>query len=135
MVNEEKLRIMTRLASYEKNVPEKEQREGGYYKSDYIRSHLIVILGSYTAAFFLLLFLIALYHFDYLVSVADIWEMRSLILALAAIYILLMLGCVFFTIATYSGKYNQTKKKRKEYINELKKLETFYRQSREEGNG
>lgn len=135
MVNEEKLRTMTRLASYEKNVSEKEQREGGYYKSDYIRSHLIVTLGSYSVAFLLLLVLIALYHFDYLVSVADIREMRNLILTAAAVYILLMLGCIFFTITTYSEKYHRAKKKRKEYIRELKKLETFYRQSREEGNG
>lgn len=135
MVNEEKLRIMTRLASYEKSVSEKEQKEGGYYKSDYIRSRLLVTIWSYSVAFILLLTLIALYHFDYLVSVVDIWEMRSLILGVAAVYILLMLGCIYFTITVCSKKYNQTQKRRKEYYHELKKLEAFYTQSREEGNG
>lgn len=135
MVNEEKLRIMTRLASYEKNVSEREQREGGYYKSDYIRSHLLVTVWSYSVAFILLSALIALYHFDYLVSAMDIGEMRNLILAAVAVYVLLLLGCIFFTITVYSRLYNRIQKKRKEYYQELKKLEAFYGKSREEGNG
>lgn len=135
MVNEEKIRIMTRLASYEKNVSEKEREEGGYFKSDYIRSHLLGTICSYTIAFLLLLVLIAIYHFDYLVSSVDMRELRSLILAAAAVYIMLMLGCIFFTITIYSGRYNQIQKKRKEYFSELRKLEVFYKQSREEGNG
>ena len=135
MVNEEKLRIMTRLASYEKNISEKELKEGGYYKSDYIRSHLLVTIWSYSVAFVLLLALTALYHFDYLVSAMDSRQMRSLILAAVAIYILLLLGCIFFTITIGSARYNRLQKRRKEYYQELKKLEAFYRKSREEGNG
>lgn len=135
MVNEEKLRIMTKLAAYEKNVSQREQKEGGYYKSDYIRSHLLVTIWSYSSAFVLVLFLVALYHFDYLMAVVEVWELQGLILAIAAVYILLILGCSFFTIVIYSGRYNQIQKKRREYYNELKKLEAFYKQSREEGNG
>lgn len=135
MVNEEKIRTMTRLASYEKSMSEKEQKEGGYYRSDYIRSHLLVTIWSYSVAYLFLLALVALYHFDYLVSAADIWQMRSLILVVVAVYILLILGCVYFTITAASRKYNQLQKKRKEYYHELKKLEAVYRQSREEGNG
>lgn len=135
MVNEDKLRIMTRLATYEKNIPEKEQKEGGYFKSDYIRSHLILTIWSYSVAYFLLMVLIALYHFDNLVASFNVWKVRNFMMAAVAVYVLLMVGCVFFTIVIYSKKYAQLQKKRREYYNELKNLEEFYVQSREGGNG
>lgn len=135
MVNEEKVRIMTKLASFEKGVSKDEIREGGLFKSDYIRSHLIVTIWSYSVAFILILFLLGLYYFDYLVSDAGIREIRSLAIAIAAIYVLVLLCCIFFTVTIYSSRYQQTQKKRKEYYNELKRLEAFYVQSREGGNG
>lgn len=135
MVNEEKVRIMTKLASYEKGVSKEEIKEGGFFKADYIRSHLIVTIWSYSVAFILILFLLGLYYFDYLVSDAGMQEIRSLTIAIAVIYVLVLLCCIFFTVTIYSSRYNQTQKKRKEYYNELKRLEAFYVQSREGGNG
>lgn len=135
MVNEEKLQMMVRLAAYEKEPAQKEIQEGGFYKVDYICSRLMVTILSYSIAYFLILVLLALYHFEYLSSALQMQEISSLVLAVAAIYILILLGCIFFAIIIYSNRYNQIQKRRREYYNELKQMEAFYGQNKEGGNG
>lgn len=135
MVNEEKIRIMTKLTSLENADSKGVIKDSGYYKTDYIRLRLIRTIGSYTIAYFLIIALVALYHFDYLVSSIVIQDFRSMIISVVALYLLLVLLCIFFTVTIYSKKYSQVQKKKKEYYNELKKLEAFYDQSKEGGNG
>lgn len=134
MVNEEKIRVMTKLASYEKDSTYKEIKEGGYYQSDYIRSHLLMTVWSYSVAYFLLLLLIGLYHFDYLLSAFRLQEVGSIIVAVVAVYILLMLACIFFSVMIYSEKFRKIRKLRREYFTEIKKLEAIYAKSKEGGN-
>ncbi len=135
MVNEEKIQIMTKLTSMENDDLNREIKDGGYYKSDYIRLRLIRTIGSYSIAYVLMIALVALYHFDYLVSDMVIQDIRGVIIAVVALYLLLIFTCVVLTITIYSKKYSQAQKKQKEYYRELKKLEDFYSQSKEGGNG
>lgn len=134
MVNEEKLRIMTNLAKNGEPPHKQEIQEAGYYPVDYIRTHLLSTVWSYSIAYVLLLLLIALYHFEYLMSALRLQEMRSLVVAVFAVYLLVLLGCSFFTVLIYSRKYHQIQKKRRDYLLELKKLETLYAQSKEGGS-
>ena len=48
-----------------------------------------------------------------------------------AVYLLILLGCAFFTVIIYSAKYHRIQNKRRAYLAELKKMELFYEQSRE----
>ena len=66
MVNEEKVHIMTQIALDETKKCKDQLHEGGYYKSDYIRSHTISAVWNITVSYLLVLFLIALYFSDYL---------------------------------------------------------------------
>ena len=118
MVNEEKLRIMVNLARYEQEPLHTELKEAGYYRIDYIRSHLLV----------------ALYHFEYLFSKVRLPDIGSLAIGALAVYLLILLGCTFFTVLISSAKYHRIQSKRRAYLTELKKMELFYEQSREVGN-
>ncbi len=134
MVDEEKVRIMTRIASYEQKERIQEIEEGGYYESDYIRSRLFPIIWSYTVAYALLLLLIALYHLDFLTSSLSMAECRELAAAALVIYILLILVSVFLWTLHFAAGYERSQKLRKEYYGELKKLEQYYVQNREGGS-
>lgn len=124
--------MMVKLAAYEKEPIQKEITEGGYYKIDYIRSHLIVTIWSYSIAYFLVLALLTLYYFEYLSYSLNMQDLENLALTVAAVYLLLMLGCVFFTIIICSNRYHQIQKRRREYYNELKQMEAFYAQGKSE---
>jgi predicted membrane channel-forming protein YqfA (hemolysin III family) len=134
MVNEEKLRIMVNLARYEQEPLHTELKEAGYYRIDYIRSHLLVTLWSYSVAYVLVLLLVALYHFEYIFSKVRLPDIGSLAIGALAVYVLILLGCAFFTVLISSAKYHRIQSKRRAYLTELKKMELFYEQSREVGN-
>ena len=51
MVNEEKIRIMTQIALDEEKRYKTEIEESGYYKSDYIRAHVISVVWSLTVSY------------------------------------------------------------------------------------
>ncbi len=134
MVNEDKIRIMTRLASFEKKMGEDELKKASYYQSDYIRAHLLVTIWSYTMGYILVVGLFALYYLDYLTSVASFADMRNLGMATLAIYILIMAGCVFFSISYSSRKYVKLRRKLREYEEMLVELSVYYDQGKEGNN-
>jgi formate hydrogenlyase subunit 3/multisubunit Na+/H+ antiporter MnhD subunit len=125
---------MTDLAGFEEQPHKTEIQEAGYYPMDYVRTHLLSTVWSYSIAYVLLLLLIALYHFEYIMSALRLQEMRNLAIAALAVYLLMLLGCSFFTVLIYSRKYHHIQKKRRDYLLELKKLETYYSQSKEGGS-
>ena len=94
MVNEEKLRIMVNLARYEQEPLHTELKEAGYYRIDYIRSHLLVTLWSYSVAYVLVLLLVALYHFEYIFSKVRLPDIGSL--AIGALGMCFFYGTYFF---------------------------------------
>ena len=70
MVNEEKTRIMIKVAQYEKELGEKVINEGRYYKTDYVRMHTLSAVLGISTAYLLVLVLIALYNIDYILCQA-----------------------------------------------------------------
>ena len=47
MVNEEKTRIMIKVARHEKELGEKVINEGSYYKSDYVHLHTLSVIFNF----------------------------------------------------------------------------------------
>lgn len=132
MVNEKKVRIMTQIALDEMKYYKQEINEGGYYKSDYVRSHIISVICNLTVSYLLLLFLIALYQADYIfVNVARL-EYEKIGFVIFGIYIGIVVVGLFFSYFHFTQKYAQNKRILREYCAKLQELEDFYLQSKEE---
>ncbi len=72
MLNEEKIRLMTDIAMFEKKNEKDMIPAGRYFKSDYISMWLLRSLLSYTAAFGLCLALWLLYQIEGIMSTMDL---------------------------------------------------------------
>lgn len=128
MVNEEKIRIMTQIALDEEKRYKTEIEESGYYKSDYIRAHVISVVWSLTVSYVLILFLIALYNADYIfVNVARL-EYGKLGFAVFGIYVGILILGIFFSYFHFKKKYAENLLALKGYYANLKKLDEFYMQ-------
>ena len=128
MVNEEKIRIMTQIALDETKRYKSAIEESGYYKSDYIRAHVISVVWNLTVSYVLVLFLVALYHADYIfVNVARL-EYDKLGFAVLGIYAGIVILSLFFSYFHFKRKYIKSLSALKEYYTKLKKLEDFYMQ-------
>ncbi|MFI3177843.1 MAG: hypothetical protein R3Y67_10220 [Eubacteriales bacterium] len=73
MLNEEKIKLMTKMSSYEQQKGKKNLAIGNYFKSDYMTWQMVKTFVSATIAFALCLGLYALYDFEVLIQ--DIYKM------------------------------------------------------------
>ena len=130
MLNEEKIKIMNKLAMYEQGEGKKYLPVSRYYRSDYIGLALIKNFFLVTIGYCLILAGIAAYFGEYLVD--KIHKMDLVAVGRNAVigYVVVL---VVFSVATYiqySVKYHKAKKSVKEYYQELTQLNKIY--SREE---
>ena len=132
MVNEKKVHIMTQLALDEEKKYSKIIKEGGYYKTDYVRSHVMSSVGSCTVSYVLILFLVALYHADYIFVNIVRLQYWSIGIVVLGIYLGIVLCSVYFSYRHYSRKYEQNQIILQNYCDKLKELEEFYIQDKEE---
>jgi hypothetical protein len=131
MVNEDKVRKMVKLSIYEKGPYKKEILDGRRSRADYVLAHVLFVVCSYTAAFILSLVLIFIYNFHYLTTTAgalDYWQIFSMLFAL---YLLFIVGCMFFSSLYFMKKYDRTQIALKEYIEQLDDLHQFYKNDKE----
>lgn len=126
VVNEEKTRIMIKVARHEKELGEKVINEGSYYKSDYVRLHTLSAVFSFSAAYALILVLFALYNIDYIFLNFVTINYVKLFIEIFVPYISIIVICMLVSNIYYTDQYRRDREKIKEYYSELKRLENYY---------
>lgn len=126
MINEERVRLMTRMAAYEENEFRKHKAVVGFFRGDYISLQMVKTVISTTAAYAILLGLYIMYDFEQFMK--DIYQMDvvSFIKRVVILY-LVMLG--IFMLITYVlslYRYNRSLQSTKLYYGNLKKLSHLY---------
>lgn len=128
MLNEERIILMTKMASYEDGEGKKSMSLGRYFRGDYISIQLLRAFFCGTIAYLLGFGLYVLYDFETLI--VDIYKMDLFVFAQNIIkwYAILVVGYCVITYAIYAYRYSQAKKSLKLYYHNLKKLDSMYRQ-------
>ena len=128
MLNEERVILMTKMASYEGGEGKKSMSLGRYFRGDYISLQLLRALFCSTIAYLLGFGLYVLYDFETLI--ADIYKMDLFVFAQNIVkwYAIFVVGYCVITYAICAYRYAQAKKSLKLYYHNLKKLDSLYRQ-------
>ncbi|MCX4350192.1 MAG: hypothetical protein OSJ60_01010 [Lachnospiraceae bacterium] len=126
MINEEKVILMTRLASYESNEGKKDISIVNYFKGDYIGFQILKSVIAATISFLALFGVYAFYNFEELMQ--NIYKMDLLGFGKDVIILYLCTvgayGVITYVLFTY--KYNKAKKNLRNYYSNLKKLAGMY---------
>ena len=126
MVNEERIKLMTRMAAYEKEEHQKNKKIVSYFKKDYISMQMLKSVIAATISFGIMLGLYALYDFE--VFMKEIYKMDLFDFAKSVIILyVIMLGIVLvitYVVSVY--KYNRALQSTKIYYANLKKLSQLY---------
>ena len=126
MVNEERIKLMTRMAAYEKEGHKKNKKIVSFFKSDYISMQMLKSVIAATISFGIMLGLYALYDFE--VFMKEIYKMDLFDFAKSVIILYaIMLGSVLvitYVVAIY--RYNRALQSTKVYYANLKKLSQLY---------
>lgn len=126
MLNEERIILMTRLASYEAGEGKRNEAIGRYFRSDYIGVQVVKSVISASIAFVILFGLYILYDLEELM--AEIYKMDLFVFAknILLLYAVMVIGFAVITYAVYAYRYSKAKKSLKNYYNNLRKLASLY---------
>ena len=126
MLNEERIKLMTKMVAYEADEGKKNVAIGNYFRGDYIGLLVFKSIISATIAFVIVFGLFVFYDFE--VFMSDIYKMDLLGFGRTVITAYLIFVAVYALISymIYTYRYAKARKSLKMYYNNLKKLAYLY---------
>ena len=128
MLNEERIILMTKMASYEANDGKKNVAIGSYFRGDYIGWQVLKSIISATIAF-VVVFGVYIYY-DFEAFMTDIYKMDLIEFARHILSMYLWTTGIYAVIAyvVYMIRYMKAMKSLKLYYMNLRKLAGMYKQ-------
>ncbi len=126
MINEERVILMTRLASYEANEGKKDISIVNYFRGDYIGFQVLKSIIAATISFFALFAVYIFYNFEELMQ--DIYKMNLLEYgkSIITIYLCSVGAYGVLSYILFSIRYSRARKSLKNYYGNLRKLAGMY---------
>lgn len=122
MLNEDKIRIMSRCAMYEKGQGKEDLAVNRYYQGDYVRLNtlktLIGVTVGFVLCFGLYLVLRAEYYMENIVGMDLMAFSRNVLMY----YVIVLVIFAVISIVFYGWKYTDTQKRVRWYYQDLKAL-------------
>ncbi|MCR5032714.1 MAG: hypothetical protein K6A92_07620 [Lachnospiraceae bacterium] len=127
MIDEERIILMTRMASYEESEGKKNIAIGNYFRSDYLSLQVLKAVLCGSLAYFMLVGAYVMYHFEELMS--DIYRMDLMGIG-KKLLTMYLIGVGVYALLAYivcAWKYHNARKNLKRYYNNLRKLNALYK--------
>lgn len=128
MINNRKVRLMTRLAMYEKKEGKEDIRLSRYFRRDYVRAKLINNLIAVTVGYLLVLLMIGAYRMEYLIREAVRLDYIGIGKTILGIYIIILTIYTMAALIGYSLYYDYSRKNLAKYFRMLRRLRSIYRE-------
>lgn len=130
MIDIEKIKIMTKLATYEKRQGKKDIEMNRYSRQDYIKYKMFWSSIAATVAFLIGCFLCLLWGIDWVMTLSNKSSYIFCIGIIAIFYIIFLLIYRKFLRKFYDRSYTQMIVRIEEYRQQLKDLQKIYDRSR-----
>ena len=126
LLNENKVKMMTKMAIYEKNEGRKMIKTAKYFKSDYIAFGVLRTLITTTIAFIIMLVMGVLYNIDKIITDINNLDYSAIVTGIIICYIVMLILFSVIALIVYGRQYDNSRKGLKRYFSRLNKLERFY---------
>lgn len=122
MLNEQRVILMTRMAAYEQKKGKKNMKICKYFRSDYLMMQMLKTLVCTTIAYAILTGLYLVYHLEEITENLYSMDLIGFVQQILMRYgVFVVVSCVL-TYIVYSYRYRKARKKLKEFMSNLKKL-------------
>ena len=128
MLNNRKVRLMTRLAMYEQTEGKEDVRLSKYFRTDYVRLNVLKTVVAVTIGYLLFLLLLIVYHSEYLIREAVTLDYQGMILRYVGVYVIILTIYCALAMIGYMIKYRKSRKKLAKYFRMLRRLRSLYRE-------
>ena len=126
MLNEERVILMTKLASYEAGEGKKDKAVGNFFRSDYVGVQVLWSIISASISFVICFALYLLYDLE--AFMGNIYKMDLFVFAQNVLiwFLVVVVGYALISYIIFTVKYSKARKSQKIYYNNLKKLSSMY---------
>ena len=130
MLDKKRIRLMVRMASYEKTNAKQDQKISSYYKKDQISLNTLITILWITIGYAIIVGLAAICGMDILFE--NLTIIRMLILGGLVIvgYIIVLVIYGVCASSYYKLKHNRAKQRVKRYYRDMSKLENYGKKER-----
>jgi hypothetical protein len=128
MLNNKKIKLMTKLAIYEDKEGREDIKLSKYYKTDYVRYQVLKSVIAATIGYALILLMIFLYKSEYIIEKAVVLNYKSIGTNVLGVYIMIVTIYGLGSLVGYSMKYDASRKKLARYYKLLKQLGKVYKE-------
>lgn len=132
MVNEDKVKLMTKLATYEKKEGKESLPVMQYYREDYIVYHVVKTAIAATIAYVLLVVAVCVARSQYLLENVHKMTIEQIGGRVFIGYIVMLAVYITTGLIFYIRKYENARESVKRYLHWLKQLNSFYKEQEEE---
>ena len=126
MIDEKKVMLMTRMASYESNEGREDLKISAYYRSDYVGLHIVYAVIWATIGYGCLAALAVICMFDKLMDSMSMNVMVGLGIAVIIGYIITLIIYAAITYVIYNRKHQRARMRVKKYNHDLARLLKIY---------
>lgn len=129
MLNEKRVIMMTRLASYETGEGKKNMSVGNYFRGDYLASQILKSIVCSTLSFFIVFGLYILYNFETFMQ--ELYDMDLIQFARSVLkyYVITVVAYAALIYVVSTVRYVHAKKNLQRYYKNLKVLNALYSKS------
>ena len=130
MLDKRKIRLMIKMASYEKQGAEEDLKISSYYKKDYISLNTLITILWITIGYAIIVGLAAVCGMDILFENLTIVRMLILVGLVIVGYIIVLVIYGVCASSYYKSKHNRAKQRVKRYYRDMSKLENYGKKER-----
>ena len=133
MLNESRIKLMTKMASYEQGEGKRSMNIGSYFRGDYIGKEVIKSICYGTLAFLIVFGIYVAYDFE--IFLQDIYKMDLLEFGKTVLmsYAKFIVAYALITYFVYAMRYKKARRSLRMYYNNLRRLNAMYRKEQDDG--
>lgn len=133
MVNMRKVRLMTKLAIYEKSEGKEDIKLGKYFRRDYVRLKILHNIVAVTIGYLLVIAMIVAYQMEYLIKEAVNLDYIGIGKTILGVYIIIVTVYIMAAMIGYGLYYDYSRKKLAKYFRMLRRLRSIYQEEEQLG--
>lgn len=134
MLNENKVKMMTKMAIYEKNEGRRMLKTARYFKSDYIAFGILKTLITTSIAYIIMLIMYVLYNMESIIKDINKLDYTEVGTNLIIGYVAMIVVFSAIAFVVYGKQYDNSRNGLKRYFSRLNKLERFYNGHKRKNN-
>ncbi|MCI6812463.1 MAG: hypothetical protein PUI41_11555 [Lachnospiraceae bacterium] len=128
MINEKRVKLMTRMAAYEDGEFRRHKAVIGFFRSDYISLQMVKTVIATTIAYAILFGLYLMYDFEKFMKEIYQMDVFQFIKTVVILYLVMLAVFMLITYVVSLYRYNRSLQSTRLYYGNLKKLSQFYQE-------